>query len=125
MKAQEIVAEGAGLEIGPLTVISHSISIDPSKYDLAQRVAHAKGFSIEMDPNGQFMFNVEDGEIVARHLSDDGQVLHEYRSKKAERIQHEISRDCAVSDINHAIYIGRQLAKAEACLKMGEEFEEG
>ena len=125
MKAQEIVAEKAGLPVGPLTVISHSISVDPSKYDAALRVANAKGFSLEMDPNGQFMVSVEDAEIVVRHMNDDGFLLHEYRSKKAERIQHELNRDCAISDINHAMYIGRQLAKAEICLRSGEEFEEG
>lgn len=127
MRAQEIVAKESGIEIGPLTVISHSISIDPSKYDLAERVAKAKGFSIEMDPNGQFMVTVdqEAGEILVQHMSNEGFVLHEYRSSKAERIQHEIAHDCAVSDVNHAMYIGRQLAKAENCLKTGEQFEEG
>lgn len=127
MEAQRIVAAQSGINAGPLTVISHSISIDPSKYDLASRVANSKGFSIDMDPNGQFMVTAdhEAGEIVVQHLNNDGFPLHEYRSAKAERIQHEISRDCAVSDINHAMYLGRQLAKAEACLKSGETFEEG
>lgn len=126
IEAQRIVAEKVGIETGPLTVISHSISIDPSKYDLAERVAKVKPFSVDMDPNGQFMFSVdhESGEIVAQHFNNDGFLLHEYRSAKPERIQHEIARDCAVSDLNHAIYIGRQLAKAERCLQTGEDYEE-
>ncbi|MGI6296630.1 MAG: DUF4346 domain-containing protein [Armatimonadota bacterium] len=126
LEAQRIVSERVGIPMGPLTVISHSISIDPSKYDLAERVAKAKPFSVDMDPNGQFMFSVdhESGEIIAQHFNDDGFLLHEYRSAKPERIQHEIARDCAVSDLNHAIYIGRQLAKAENCLKTGEDYEE-
>lgn len=126
MKAQEIVALDAGMEIGPLTVISHSISVDPSKYDHALRVAASKGFAIDFDPNGQFVIGIdqEAGEIVAQHTSDEGFLLHEYRSKKAERIQHEIARDCAISDINHALYVGRQLARAEACLLSGEQFQE-
>lgn len=120
MKAQEIVAAKAGLDIGPLSVISHSISIDPSKYDLACRVANTKGFEIDMDPNGQFLVSVdkEAGEIVVQHLSDDGFLLHEYRSRHAERLAHELARDCALSDINHALYLGRQLAEAEAKLKV-------
>lgn len=126
MRAQEVVARKAGLEIGPLTVVSHSISIDPSKYDFARRVANAKAFSMEMDPNGQFLVTVDEeaGEIVVQHTLDDGRVLHEYRSAKAERIQYEINRDCAISDVNHAMYMGRQLARAEACLRAGERFEE-
>ena len=127
MKAQEIVSADTGIPIGPLTIISHSISVDPSKYDMAQRVANAKGFSLDMDPNGQFMVAVDEeaGEIVVQHLSDDGFLLHEYRSKHAEKLQHELNRDCAIGDINHAMYIGRQLAKAENCLRTGEKFEEG
>lgn len=124
MKALEIVSSESGIEPGPITVISHSISIDPSKYDTAIRVANSKGFELEMDPCGQFMVSVEDGKIVVRHLDDNGLELHVYRSGKAERIQHELNRDCAIGDINHAMYIGRQLARAENCLKTGERFEE-
>lgn len=124
MKAQEIVANQAGITPGPITVISHSISIDPSNYDTAVRVANAKGFTLEMDPCGQFMISLEDGEIVVRHMDDTGAVLHEYRNKKAERIQYELYHDCAISDINHALYIGRQLARAQICLQNGERFEE-
>lgn len=126
MKAQQVVAEKACLEIGPITVISHSISVDPSRYDLALRVANSKPFALEMDPNGQFLISVDDeaGEIVVQHTTEDGRLLHEYRSAKAERIQYELNRDCAISDINHAIYIGRQLAKAEICLRTGEAYEE-
>jgi thymidylate synthase len=127
MKAQEIVACDAGLEIGPLTVISHSISVDPGRYDFAKRVADSRGFAVDIDPNGQFTVSVDHdaGEIVLHHTSNEGVPLHEYRARKAERIQHELARDCAVSDINHAIYVGRQLAKAERCLETGEEFVEG
>lgn len=126
MKAQEITAQKSGIEPGPLTVISHSISVDPSKYDFAVRVANSKEFGFELDPNGQFLFTVdhEAGEIVVQHLSDDGVLLHEYRSPRPQRIQHELARDCAISDINHAIYVGRQLSRAEMCLKTGEKFVE-
>jgi thymidylate synthase len=126
MAAQRIVSDKTGIPPGSITVISHSISIDPSKYDLAQRVCGSKGFSVEMDPNGQFMVEVDRGagEIVFRHLTEEGLLLHEYRSSKAERIQHELARDCAISDINHALYLGRQLTKAQMALKTGEEYEE-
>ena len=127
MRTQQIVSEQTGIEPGPLTVISHSISVDPDRYEFARRVAESKTPAVEMDPNGYFVISLDDetGEIVACHVGHDGVQLHEYRSKKAERIQHEIARDCAVSDVNHALYIGRQLAKAEMCLATGQPFEEG
>jgi thymidylate synthase len=37
-------------------------------------------------------------------------------------LQHEIARDLALSDLNHALYLGRQLGRAEAALKEGREF---
>jgi thymidylate synthase len=48
--------------------------------------------------------------------------LKEYRGKTAVSLQHQIARDVALSDINHAIYLGRQLAKAEMALKDGRGF---
>ncbi|MCX8053192.1 MAG: thymidylate synthase [Armatimonadetes bacterium] len=126
IKVQEIVANETGIEMGPLTVISHSISIDPARYEFARRVAESKTLSIDIDPNGYFVISIDDEtrEIVAHHMSNEGIQLREYRSKKAERIQHEIARDCAISDINHAIYVGRQLAIYERYLETGESHEE-
>lgn len=124
MKVQQMVSEQTGIACGTLTVISQSISIDPSRYDHAKRVCDAKGFEVNLDPNGHFTFAVEENKIVVRHFSPDGQKINEYRGAKAERLQHELYRDCAISDIGHAIYVGRQLSRAEECLKSGRSFEE-
>jgi thymidylate synthase len=126
MRIQQVVSEGIGIESGAITVISHSISINPAEYDRALKVVEERErkFEFEEDPNGQFRITVEEGKIVVRHLYD-GEIIKEYKSRKAERIQYELNRDHAISNIGHAIYIGRQLAKAEQCLIIGEEFEEG
>lgn len=123
MAIRGYVSENTGLEPGAITVFSHSISIDVQEYDRAKMVAGEKGFQLNFDPHGNFRITVEDGEIVVRHLFGD-MVINEYRGKKAERLQHELNRDCAISDVNHAMYIGRQLARAEICLARGEEFIE-
>ena len=60
-------------------------------------------------------------EILVEHRFEDV-TLKEYRGRTAVSLQHQIARDVAVSDINHAIYLGRQLAKAEMALKDGREF---
>lgn len=125
MKIQEYVASGAGLPVGSLTVISHSISVDPAKYAEALRIAGSeRTFEVRPDPCGQFRIEVDqaEGEIVVTHIGSNGEVLAEYRAKKAERLQHELAADCAISDIGHAIYVGRQLARAEQCLHTGEEY---
>lgn len=125
MEIQKVVSEGAGIPPGAITVISLSISINMDEYDRAYVVVKEKEKQLEFeaDPHGQFRITLEEGQIIVRHIFG-GEVINEYRSTKAERIQYELKRDHALSDIAHAIYIGRQLAKAERCLLTGEEFEE-
>ncbi|MFQ3548691.1 MAG: thymidylate synthase [Armatimonadota bacterium] len=122
MYAQKTVAEKTGFEVGALTVISHSISIDPARYDFAKLIADSKGFSVDLDPNGYFNISIDGKDVIVKHFSPEGVLIKEYKSDKIERLQHEINRDGIISEIGHAIYIGRQLQKAEYCIKNGEEF---
>lgn len=125
MALQRYVSQETRIEAGAITVISLSISINTLEYDRAQAVVKEKEkkFEFEADPNGQFRFAVENGEIVVSHIYQ-GEEIAQYRSRKAERIQYELKRDRAISDIAHAIFVGRQLTKAEQCLKTGEVFVE-
>jgi len=119
------VAERAGIDPGPLTVISLSISIDVKEMARAAMIVKkSRHFQINIDPNGYFLISLDRDrqEIVVQHMSPDHFLITEYRGKKAEYLQHQLARDMAVSDINHAIYLGRQLAKAEIALKEGKEF---
>jgi thymidylate synthase len=121
MAIQKWVAEKVRMPIGALTVVSHSISIDPRELDRAMVIIGQRPFKVNLDPMGYFRITLDGKEILVEHRFGDV-TLKEYRGKKAERLQHEIARDVAVSDINHAIYLGRQLAKAEMALKDGREF---
>ncbi len=133
MAVQRFVAERAGgFPIGALTVISHSISIDPDateRFDLAQQIAAAKPDSLVLDrdtgkrelpedPLGYFTFTIDEdsGEIVA-DLKSGGDTLTRYRGRTAHEIESRIARDEAISVLSHALYVGRQLALHEALLK--------
>ena len=121
MALQNWVAERVGLPPGAITVISHSLGLDPKELDRALMVIGKRPFKVRMDPMGYFRITLDGKEIMVEHRFED-LTLKEYRGKKGERLQHEIARDVAISDINHAIYLGRQLAKAEMALKEGREF---
>jgi thymidylate synthase len=121
MAFQEAVARKAGLTSGAITVISHSISIDPKELDRALMVAGKRKWKMHLDPMGYFRITLDGKEILVEHRFEDV-TLKEYRGKTAVSLQHQIARDVALSDINHAIYLGRQLAKAEMALKDGREF---
>lgn len=121
MAIQNWVAQRAGLPPGAITVISHSLGLDPRELDRALMVIGKRPFKVRLDPMGYFRITLDGKEILVEHRFEDV-TLKEYRGKKAERLQHEIARDVALSDLNHAMYLGRQLAKAEMALKEGREF---
>ncbi|MBM4302090.1 MAG: DUF4346 domain-containing protein [Deltaproteobacteria bacterium] len=121
MAFQSAVAKKPALAPGAITVFSHSISIDPKELDRALMVAEKRKWKMHLDPMGYFRITLDGKEILVEHRFEDV-TLREYRGKTAVSLQHQIARDVAVSDINHAIYLGRQLAKAEMALKDGREF---
>jgi thymidylate synthase len=121
MAIQAWVAERVGLPPGAIVVISHSLGLDPKELDRALLIIGPRPFKVRLDPMGYFRITLDGKDILVEHRFQDV-TLKEYRGRKAERLQHEIARDVALSDINHAIYLGRQLARAETALKDGQEF---
>ena len=129
------VAEKAGIEPGALTVFSHSISIDVSSLEKARKIATSKEsdevhdpttgkLGPRMDPNGAFTttFDRATWEIVVEH-SFDGMKLNEYRGKSAEEIERQLGRDVALSEISHALYLGREIARKEFEMKAAKAQE--
>ena len=114
MAVQQFLTSQLDLPPGPITVVSHSISIDRKELDRALAMLSHRAFVIREDPCGYFRLSLDEGEILVEHRYGDV-TLKEYRDKKAVRLQHQLARDLALSDLNHAIYLGRQLARAEEC----------
>lgn len=121
MRLQREIAGQVGLPPGAITVFSHSISLDPRELDRALAVAGKRRWRLRLDPMGYFRVTLDGGEILVEHRYGDA-TLTEYRGKSAVSLQHQIARDLALSDLNHAMYLGRQLARAELALKEGREF---
>lgn len=126
---QRHVASSVKMERGALTVFSHSISVDPDSLEKTKLIAYAKKSDEMIDPatgkrtprmdhNGEFTVTVDEsvGEIVVQH-SYKGVRLGEYRGKRAEQVEKQLARDCALSEISHALYLGREIARAEMRLK--------
>jgi thymidylate synthase len=121
MAIQDYVAKRVKLVPGAIVVISHSLGLDPKELDRAMMIIGQRPFKVNLDPMGYFRITLDEREIIVEHRFEDV-TLKEYRGKTAVSLQHQIARDVALSDINHAIYLGRQLAKAEMALKDGREF---
>ena len=118
MAILDYVSNQSKLISGSITIFSQSISIAPEAMPNAVKIAKKKKQRVIMDPMGYFeiSLDIENKQIIMNHKLEDV-TLKTYKSAKAIILQHQIARDVAISDINHAIYIGRQLAAAEYCLK--------
>lgn len=111
------------VEHGSIIIISNSITVDPAatdKMQLAEKILE-KGYdnsdnvpksSFKSDPNGYFTFDLDGKELVVGHMFN-GQLLTEYRGKDAKSIERQLIQHQALSDIDHALYVGRELAKLE------------
>ena len=106
--------------------------------------------SITLDPSGYFLIRVDAaaGELVVEHYGnginsqglatdpDSGEVLScrgngprssvaEYRGRSAKELGMALS-ECAdplpLSRLDHALYLGRELQKAELCLEQGIDY---
>jgi thymidylate synthase len=129
---QRHVAERVGRQRGAITVFSHSLTIDPSsdRFALAQRLeeqwtadlAHdweTGKRAMRNDPNGYFQVttDAEAGEIVAQYFTPAGALVDEYRAADAEHLAKRIAGAGAVSLVPHALWLGTELARAEARLR--------
>nr|VFK59203.1 MAG: thymidylate synthase [Candidatus Kentron sp. TC] len=129
MAIQAFVSKRIAIPSGPITVFSHSISVSEDSLDIAKAVADAKRTDNIIDPktgkheprydhNGDFTVTVDQdaGEILVHHTYR-GVTLTEYRGRSAMELETMIARDRAVSEIAHALYLGREIARKEAILK--------
>lgn len=131
MAVQRFVAERAGLPVGAITVISHSLGADPEspRFAVGQSVAEAWDRDDDIDPatgkpvlredpNGYFALSIDENErvIIANHMYE-GVLIKRYAAARAEDIEAAVSGDLAISLVSHAIWFGRELARYEARLK--------
>ena len=84
------------------------------------------GAPIEYDPLGFWVLalDYEEKQIVAQHHSADNTPAHEIRARTAEGILQSMLRHRLVSQIDHAGYLGIELAKAETSLRFGLRYEQ-
>lgn len=112
---------------GTLTLISHSISLDPNSTGhilehIEDYIAHHP--SVVLDPYGHIQITIdkENKLLHAIHYDKDHLELGNYNGPSPEEVQHQLYTYQCISDIGHAMYIGNQLEKAYICLNNGIEY---
>lgn len=79
------------------------------------------------DPRGYFTIQMshDSNDIVVEHHEDSGRILSTIVGRNAEDLYHQIiNRMSLVSRLDHAAYLGRELAKAETALFNRTSYEQ-
>ncbi len=133
MAIQRYVAIAAEMAPGELTVISHSLGIDPRspRFELARLIEQGWDrdddldretgkWHLRNDPCGYFVVSVDHdrGVLVAEHRFA-GVLLKRYEAERAVTIENQVSADMAVSLVSHAMWLGRELTRKEQALRNG------
>jgi len=120
-KLQKIIAEGVGLPMGSLTTVSCSAHMYEDNWRDAKEIVekYGTGTNCFYDPRGYYNISLEQGKIVAKHFSPDGQFLKEYTGMLAREMNDQINSAQYPVDAYHSSYLGEEFMKAETALKLG------
>jgi thymidylate synthase len=130
-KLQKDISLKLKTDLGTLVTISNMAHIYEHNYTDAQKIIDNNySGGCEWDPRGNLVVEVIGKEIVVRLISPDGNnELNEWRvdgtkHKAARDLSFKLEQDLAISTLGNAIYMGRQLERADTAVKLGLEFKQ-
>ena len=128
-KLQQRIAKETGFDMGHLITISGSAHIYQrsfsqvnellKEYPVDQNVDFDLPGRLMQDPRGNITISIGAGMIKLTHLTVDGKRIEEHTVKNAKDAMFWITWQQKVLDPYHAMYLGRELEKAEMALKLG------
>ncbi|MUG98680.1 thymidylate synthase [Scytonema sp. UIC 10036] len=119
---------GYDLTLGPLVTVSQSAHIYDDCFENAEKVI--KTYYPKLcqqrdycDPSGSFTIAIQNGEILVEHMTPgSGEVVNCYSGKLAKQVLRAIAADCPGLQVEHAMYLGAELQKAELALSSKRDF---
>jgi thymidylate synthase len=134
---QKDFASELGVPSGDLVIVSNSAHVYEGDWEKAERILkeNYSGRNLEFVPDkkGYFVVSLENvsggegtrKEIVVQHRLNDGRKSdYAFRGKTANSIYRMILNENLISKLDHAAYIGKELARAEECLRQGKEYHQ-
>ncbi|MGM5484450.1 MAG: thymidylate synthase [Nanobdellota archaeon] len=122
-KLQGKIASDLGINLGSLIMISNSAHIYKSSWKKVKAIRES--FSPKkagFDKRGNIIIRTEEGKIKLIRQSPEGERLQEFTANNAKEANRQIIENNMVSDPSHALYLGRELRKAEEALRKGLDF---
>ena len=82
--------------------------------------------ALHLDKAGFFvvLLRAETGVIVCEHYENSGRLAHVIEGRQAAVIAATVIEHRLLTQLDHAAYLGRELAKAEIALKIGSHYEQ-
>lgn len=133
-RLQEIVrqsvetASGEKVGLGELIIVSESAHIYDDDWDATEHVLarHYPELAARLrerrDPRGNFVVEIEPDGLRVERISGSGEHVKNYYGKTAAALVRQITHDLAVSQVEHALYLGGELQKAELAYRFPEQF---
>ena len=113
------------IDSGTLPIVStQTDGSHDSRFTVIRPGGHRE--SLEYDPKGFFVITVDRDahKMVVRHYAPDNTPRHVMRGHNAEAMLLGLLHEGLVSQHSHAGYLGKELAKAEAALKLDLRYEQ-
>jgi thymidylate synthase len=136
VRAEVMGRTGTGLDLGDLVVISESAHVYDDDWEATQHVLArqypelAARLRERRDPRGNFLVEIgtgigtgtEQGALRVERLAPSGEHVQYYHGRSAGAIVRQLEHDAAVSSVEHALYLGAELQKAELALRHPDLF---
>lgn len=125
-RMQGQIAGELNVTLGSLCILSSSAHIYESSWQLAQKIVtdYYRLPLLELDPRGNFVISLENSTIVVRHYSPQGGKIDEITGKTEKELTNQLLLKRHISVISHALYLGRELHKAQVALELGCKYKQ-
>jgi thymidylate synthase len=110
------------LRLAPLMIVSQSAHIYSDCWEHAEQVIQQQYENIcrqrdFYDPSGSFLITLQNELIVVEQITPgSGEVVNCYAGKYAQKLYQQIATTCPQLQVEHAMYLGAELQKAEVAL---------
>jgi thymidylate synthase len=127
-KLQEKIAKELKVECGKLTIVSLSAHVYEKDWksasDTIEKEYRKRPLGFIRDERGYFIIKIEreKSRIAVEYRLNDGRKVKEFFGENADMIIDEILKENLVSQLQHAAYLGKELKRAEICLKENKEY---
>lgn len=116
-RLQKFISVAIGVPMGTLITISNSAHIYESDISIVEKLITRNVLVKYDDPRGNFIIDTSD-DLINLQLLDNGKVIDQYSGDSAEAITIQLYMNNVISNPYHAMYLGRELQRAELRLKI-------